>query len=545
MALDYTGMGAARFSEPATLGWGEPYLVDGEASYRLKLKVRKVSGADCQIQAGFLCYDAQMAPTGQLWGIVETVSLDTNWSYYQADFLDTGWPAGTERVIQVFQFSTASSEVEVDEFLCEDIKAINEAQKVQAWAIEGFYTKTDADGAIAQKVLELRAQIEDPNGTSIGASLVQDYYTKVDADSAIAAADTSLKAQIEDPSGASVGALLSTSYYTKSDTDGAISAQMTALRSEYLDADSAIYSTLSTSHYTKAATDSAISAQITTLKTQVESPTGTSVGAALEDLKQLKSSAINGTAFGSFRTSVLADVAGLQSSATAQGSAISTLEGNASAGYLIKAQAGQAVASIDLIAADGSGDTKSSIKFDADNLIVNGTIHGDHISVNSLDAISANLGSIKVDTGNIKNLAVDTLKIAGYAVATGKIANQAVTEEANSFVEANKTCLHRTTTRIQNIDFIPRESGRVHVRASFVFDLNSSYYVTLTLNRDSTKLADLVLRVAGAVTIDFVDTGRNPGTSYNYEVEAYVNSNSGSQSGTVSNRFISCMEFKK
>lgn len=60
-----------------------------------------------------------------------------------------------------------------------------------------------------------------------------------------------------------------------------------------------------------------------------------------------------------------------------QATVIADLQGNAAAGYLIQAQAGEAVAAISLIAADGSGDTVENITFDAKNIIAKGTLSAD------------------------------------------------------------------------------------------------------------------------------------------------------------------------
>lgn len=55
-------------------------------------------------------------------------------------------------------------------------------------------------------------------------------------------------------------------------------------------------------------------------------------------------------------------------------------------------------------------------KMNAASLVVDGGITANKISVTDLSAISANLGSITVDTAHIQNLAVSTIKIADSAV---------------------------------------------------------------------------------------------------------------------------------
>lgn len=69
------------------------------------------------------------------------------------------------------------------------------------------------------------------------------------------------------------------------------------------------------------------------------------------------------------------NVAGLSASVTAHGTAISTLQAGAAAGYQIRAQAGGAVSLIDLIAADGSGGVPTSIvKIAASDIFLDGSV---------------------------------------------------------------------------------------------------------------------------------------------------------------------------
>lgn len=79
------------------------------------------------------------------------------------------------------------------------------------------------------------------------------------------------------------------------------------------------------------------------------------------------------------------NVAGLTASVTAHGSAISTLQTGAAAGYLIKAQAGGAVSLIDLIAADGGGGVPTSIvKIAATDIILDGSVAMSQLVVTEL-----------------------------------------------------------------------------------------------------------------------------------------------------------------
>jgi phosphoribosylformylglycinamidine (FGAM) synthase PurS component len=73
---------------------------------------------------------------------------------------------------------------------------------------QNYYTFTSTDTAIAQATTTLKAQIEDLNGSSLGAYLKNNYYTRTTVNGAIASADLTLKSEIEDENGSSVGAAL-------------------------------------------------------------------------------------------------------------------------------------------------------------------------------------------------------------------------------------------------------------------------------------------------------------------------------------------------
>ncbi|MEE2862216.1 MAG: phage tail protein, partial [Pseudomonadota bacterium] len=73
------------------------------------------------------------------------------------------------------------------------------------------------------------------------------------------------------------------------------------------------------------------------------------------DIKGLEVDALAGTAFGVLLQQMQVNAGGTSALITSQGSAIADLEGNASAIYSFRAQAGGAVSFLDIIAADGSG----------------------------------------------------------------------------------------------------------------------------------------------------------------------------------------------
>lgn len=160
-----------------------------------------------------------------------------------------------------------------------------------------YYTKTDADGAIASATQKIESEYKAADGAlsnridgvdgKLGdfytkAQIDNNHYTKTAADSAIASSSNKLKAEIENPAGSSIGADLAKNYYTKVENDQAMSAIETSLTSKYEAGDTANanaidgvkddlaknYTTtadIQQNYYTKAGVDSAISEINTTI----------------------------------------------------------------------------------------------------------------------------------------------------------------------------------------------------------------------------------------------------------------------------------------
>ncbi|RHZ96455.1 hypothetical protein D1114_07020 [Cereibacter sphaeroides] len=99
-----------------------------------------------------------------------------------------------------------------------------------------------------------------------------------------------------------------------------------------------------------------------------------SLSGEITDIKGLDLSKLDGTAMGALLTQLDVQANGTSAAITAQGSAIADLEGNASAGYLIRAQAGGSVSLLDLVAADGSAGSVSVAKLAADTILLDGTV---------------------------------------------------------------------------------------------------------------------------------------------------------------------------
>lgn len=89
------------------------------------------------------------------------------------------------------------------------------------------------------------------------------------------------------------------------------------------------------------------------------------------------------------RSELQAQIDGQSASIATLSATVVDLEGNASAGYLVKAQAGSEVSLLQLIAADGSAGSVSVAKISAADILLDGTTTAGHIDAESFHSIGA------------------------------------------------------------------------------------------------------------------------------------------------------------
>ena len=80
------------------------------------------------------------------------------------------------------------------------------------------------NSAISASATTIKAEIEDPAGTSLGATLANSYYTEVDTDTAISTAVQTVKTEIEDVNGTSLGATVNSQATSITDLEIGASA---------------------------------------------------------------------------------------------------------------------------------------------------------------------------------------------------------------------------------------------------------------------------------------------------------------------------------
>lgn len=245
--------------------------------------------------------------------------------------------------------------------------------------------QTTSDTAVSSATAEIAAQLAEAAAAVATVNAAKTEMTTA-TDNLLLTVLPPMQTAIDTASGNIAGLtasqeLILTGYAYSTFQEGLDATQASSLNS--------VNATLASGYYTKAATDSAISASVTTLQANIDSLSG-----AVTDIIGLNISPT--TALATSLSTLSSSINSTQASVTAQGTAIADIESGLSAGYMLRAQAGGNVSLLDLIAADGSGGTPTSIaRLSASQILLEGSVTAAHMNVTSLSAISATLGTFK------------------------------------------------------------------------------------------------------------------------------------------------------
>jgi len=359
------------------LGPAQPIEFDPERVYKIQVKFKAIddgTGNGCRVRIGAVAQtgttldaNEEVSPTIDYVTInqgvrtlnvyvsANTVKMD-DYGLVVSERIDLTAPTSNKLYLYIRQnyFGSTSGRLSIGSIeildVTETFDGVNAVRTFLTDEVDGVYahldvtyrTMVDEDIAIAQAVTDLKTTMEDPNGSSIGATLNQNYYTQTESDAAISAQVNVLKAQIEDPNGSSIGALLLTDYRTTVDAD------------------------------------SAVATQLNVLKAQMEDPNGTSVGSTIASVSTVATNAnnlantANNTAAtaASVSNSINSNFGGQGASASSFASTMITLDGKVNSGYWLKATANNVTAGLQLY----SNGSTSTINLDADNILINGTV---------------------------------------------------------------------------------------------------------------------------------------------------------------------------
>jgi len=290
--------------------------------------------------------------------------------------------------------------------------AVSGEAQARAAALDYYYTKVEADTAIAQAVVG--ATSGSVTNESLATALTS-YYTKTEADSATATAITGATSSFI--SGSSLATALS-SYYTKVEADSATATAITGATSSLVSSSS--LATALSSYYTKAEADSATATAITGATSSLVSNTSLATSLSSYYTKVATDSAIATASSGAVATannntaSALINYSTTVQTNTAINGAITTA---VSAKMMLKVDANGKIAGIGL----WSDGVTSNVEILADRFSIVGAGPG----ATPLVPFIVDQGTVYIAKAAIKDGDIDNAKIGNVIQSSNYVAGSA------------------------------------------------------------------------------------------------------------------------
>jgi len=297
----------------------------------------------------------------------------------------------------------------------------------------------DADAALASDIFNLDASLG-----SISASLSADYYTKAETDQAVSSAVTTLEANLGD-----VAATVTSEALARTNADAALAADVSSLEATVIQNNDALSATIQNTATVSANANAVLASDVATLDANLSNASAAIESEAVvranednalaSDITSLSSqidgvsatlssnyytSAQTDTAITVAATSLQSSIGNVEATVNQQGNTLATLEGAASAGYLIKAQAGGAVSLLDLVAADDGVSPPTSVaRIAADDILLDGSVRANKLSTDELITLSAQIKNAIITDAKIASLSAAKL-VAGTALTSSLTVNE-------------------------------------------------------------------------------------------------------------------------
>jgi len=302
-------------------------------------------------------------------------------------------------------------------------------------------TRANADTALAADITSLTSTVN--NNTS---AITSEATTRANADTALASDITSLTSTVDDNT-----ADITSEATTRANADTALASDITSLTSTVNSNTSAISSEATT----RANADTALASDITSLTSTVNSNTS-----AITSEATTRANA--DTALASDITSLTSTVGGNTASITTNATAITDINDNASASYVLQLNANGKVAQMVLNSnADSGTGATSTIAFLADTFKI------DNDAGSSISPFVVSGGTVLIDNARINNLSADKILIDGVTldtdgsgnliiksggVDTNQIASNAVTNDKVQSISATKITADQLDAARINVD---------------------------------------------------------------------------------------------
>ncbi len=333
--------------------------------------------------------------------------------------------------------------------------------------------------------------------------------TRANADTALAADITSLTSTVSGNTSA-----ITSEATTRANADTALASDITSLTSTVNDNTADITSEATT----RANADTALSSDITSLTSTVNSNTS-----AITSEATTRANA--DTALASDITSLTSTVAGNTASVTTNASAITDINDNASASYVLQLNANGKVAQMVLNSnADSGTGATSTIAFLADTFKI------DNDAGSSISPFVVSGGTVLIDNARINNLSADKILIDGVTldtdgsgnliiksdgVGTTQIADNAVTDAKVSNLSANSITADQLDAARINVDTL-NVKHFADVSADIISHTGSAVPLSSfasAFQRGSTNFTTITSTTGNYLTTCVVDNVRD-GASY-------------------------------
>lgn len=291
------------------------------------------------------------------------------------------------------------------------------------------------DEALAALITTLTASVN-----TNAAAILTEQTARVTADDALAADITTLTATV----GTNTAAIAAETT-ARTDGDNALSASLAALTATV----GTNTADIATETSARAAADTALATDITNLTATVATNTAdiatettarTTADAALAtDITNLTATVGTNTAAIATETTARVDgdaalttsintlttsYNGTAAEVTTLQAAVTDLEGNASASYVMRVKAGTGGAELELVVADDpSGNPQSTARISADNIILDGSVIADHIAASAITA--AKIAADSITTDKIAPGAVGFTEVSGTWQTTNFVSGSA------------------------------------------------------------------------------------------------------------------------
>lgn len=368
-----------------------PLLVaDGVVTYDMYISGNVAAMDDYGIAAGNRIELIGSTTANKIYTYIRQNKTGTNGQAAVATFTVTDVSEVLLRVLSAESLIQASlDQAEVARIAAETAQSTAEAAKVDAVA-----AMTNAAGSAS--------------AAATSATLASDSATEAGAQATASASSAA---------SASTAATTAGTYASAAETE-ALNAQTSAGAASVSSSAAATSADNASNSASSASASEALAASILADITNTE----TGFAGEILSIKALDLSALTGTALATLLNQLNVGVDGTSATVTEQSAAITSINGNAAASYVLRLGAGGAAAGLEIVAADDPiGGAVSSFRVDAGNILLNGSVVAAQLAAGSVTADAIAAGAVTANKIDVTSLSAISATIGTLqSAATGE-----------------------------------------------------------------------------------------------------------------------------